>query len=158
MQHLSKNANSLQALETARLAGKKRVFTNGCFDLLHVGHLRYLEQARSLGDLLVVAVNSDESVKRLKGPDRPILPVNERIELLSALKPVDFVLEFEEDTPLELIKLIRPEVLVKGGDWPVEKIVGSQVVTDNGGTVRSLPFVEGRSTTSLLDKIRSSES
>lgn len=133
-------------------AQKKIVFTNGCFDLLHVGHIRYLQQAKSLGDCLVVGINSDESVKRLKGPTRPIQNENDRAEILAALGCVDFTILFSEDTPLELIKKVKPQLLVKGGDWKIEQIVGSDFVLAHGGEVRSLQFVDGRSTTNIIEK------
>lgn len=135
------------------LRAKKIVFTNGCFDLLHIGHVRYLQQAKSLGDLLVVGVNSDESVRRLKGPTRPLQTEQDRAEILAALGAVDFAVIFNEDTPLELIKKIKPNVLVKGGDWKVEQIVGSDFVMSYGGQVKSLQFVDGRSTTNIINKI-----
>lgn len=141
----------LKALEPLR--SKKIVFTNGCFDLLHIGHVRYLQQAKSLGDLLVVGVNSDESVRRLKGPTRPLQVEQDRAEILAALGAVDFSIIFSEDTPLELIKKIKPNVLVKGGDWKVEQIVGSDFVLSYGGQVKSLQFVDGRSTTNIINKI-----
>lgn len=131
---------------------KKVVFTNGCFDLLHVGHIRYLEEAKKNGDILVVGINSDASVKRLKGEDRPIQKEDERAEILAALRAVDHTVLFTEDTPLELIKKIKPDILVKGGDWAIDQIVGADVVLQNGGEVRSLLFVEGRSTTNILKK------
>ena len=129
------------------------VFTNGCFDILHVGHARYLKDAKALGDILVVGANSDASVKRIKGPERPIQNENDRAELLAFLGCVDFVTLFEEDTPRELIEKIAPDVLVKGGDWPVEKIEGSKFVLARGGEVKSLPFHPGHSTTSLIERI-----
>jgi D-beta-D-heptose 7-phosphate kinase/D-beta-D-heptose 1-phosphate adenosyltransferase len=132
---------------------KRIVFTNGCFDLLHVGHVRYLQEARKLGDLLVVGVNSDASVKRLKGPQRPIQNESDRAEILAALGCVDYTIIFEEDTPLELIKQVMPQILVKGGDWKPESIVGSDIVTAAGGVVMSLSFIEGRSTTQIISKI-----
>lgn len=132
---------------------KKIVFTNGCFDLLHIGHVRYLQEARSLGDVLVVGVNSDASVKRLKGPQRPLQREEDRAEILAALACVDFAVIFEEDTPYELIRLINPQVLVKGGDWTPDKIVGSDLVLAQGGVVRSLHFVDGRSTTKIIQKM-----
>lgn len=132
---------------------KQVVFTNGCFDLLHIGHVRYLQEARKQGDLLVVGLNSDASVKRLKGPQRPIQNESDRAEILAALACVDYVIIFNEDTPLELIKAIMPQVLVKGGDWKPETIVGSDVVLAAGGKVLSLNFVDGRSTTSIINKI-----
>lgn len=134
--------------------GKKVVFTNGCFDILHVGHVKYLQQARSLGDFLVVGLNSDRSVSGLKGPDRPIQKESDRAEILAALGCVDFVIVFDEETPENLIRRIKPNVLVKGGDWPVEKIVGSQFVMSLGGEVKSLAFVNGKSTTGLVEKIK----
>lgn len=133
-------------------AGQKVVFTNGCFDLLHVGHVRYLQQAKSLGDFLVIGVNSDASVKRLKGPSRPVQNENDRAEILAALAAVDAVVIFDEETPYELIKEIQPDVLVKGGDWAVETIVGHDIVMARGGVVKSLQFVEGRSTTEIIKR------
>ena len=130
------------------------VFTNGCFDILHKGHVTYLEEARNLGDLLIVGVNSDDSVRRLKGPERPLNSTQDRLEVLASLESVDYVTWFEEDTPIELIQKIRPDCLAKGGDWKVEQIVGSTEVMGWGGTVRSIPFVEGRSTTRLIEKAR----
>jgi D-beta-D-heptose 7-phosphate kinase/D-beta-D-heptose 1-phosphate adenosyltransferase len=135
--------------------GRKVVFTNGCFDLLHVGHVRYLSEARAQGDLLVVGLNSDSSVRKLKGEERPIQNEEDRGEILAALSCVDFVTLFTEDTPENLIKKVRPDVLVKGGDWPIEKIVGSQFVLSYGGEVRSLQFVSGRSTTLIVEKLKS---
>jgi D-beta-D-heptose 7-phosphate kinase/D-beta-D-heptose 1-phosphate adenosyltransferase len=134
--------------------GKKAVFTNGCFDILHVGHIRYLREARLLGDALVVGINTDASVRRLKGPSRPLVNQRERAEVLSALAAVDHVVFFGEDTPLTLIRAIRPYFLVKGGDWEKTAIVGWDFVESYGGKVRSLKFVEGRSTTRLAEKIR----
>jgi rfaE bifunctional protein nucleotidyltransferase chain/domain len=133
--------------------GRKVVFTNGCFDILHVGHVRYLQEARALGDLLVVAINSDASVKGLKGPGRPVQSESARAEILAALGCVDFVVVFGNPTPIEEIKAVEPDVLVKGGDWPVEKIVGNDVVRARGGVVKSLKFHEGNSTTAILEKI-----
>jgi D-beta-D-heptose 7-phosphate kinase/D-beta-D-heptose 1-phosphate adenosyltransferase len=133
--------------------GKKIIFTNGCFDLLHIGHVRYLEEARSLGDLLVVGVNSDSSVRGLKGPNRPILPQEERAEILSGLGCVDYVAIFDEPTPLNLISSLLPDVLVKGGDWTKEATVGWETVERTGGEVVILPFVEGSSTSHLIETI-----
>ncbi|MBM4274082.1 MAG: D-glycero-beta-D-manno-heptose 1-phosphate adenylyltransferase [Deltaproteobacteria bacterium] len=135
--------------------GRKVVFTNGCFDLLHPGHIDYLEQARSLGDALVVGVNTDDSVTRLgKGPGRPVNPERDRARVLAALAGVDRVVLFDEDTPLELITALQPDVLVKGGDYQLEDIVGREVVLARGGQVLALPFVSGYSTSQLLDRIR----
>ena len=142
-------------LAPLRERGLKIVFTNGCFDLIHPGHVRYLTEARSMGDVLVVGLNSDDSVRRLeKGPGRPVMNEEERAEVLAGLKPVDYVVLFEEDTPLGLIERIVPDVLVKGGDWPVEKIVGREIVLDAGGSVRSIPLVEGKSTTGIVERVR----
>lgn len=136
-------------------AGKKLVFTNGCFDLLHVGHVRYLQQARQLGDLLFVGVNADASVKRLKGPERPIQNESDRAEILSALGCVDFVSIFDEDTPENLIQAVRPDILVKGGDWAIDQILGGTFVQSYGGKVMSLVLVEGKSTTKIIEASRS---
>ena len=144
--------SAAQAADHYRKLGQKIVFTNGCFDLLHVGHIRYLQEARKLGHVLFVGINSDASVKRLKGPERPIQNENDRAEILTSLHCVTHTVLFIEDTPLELIKLIQPDVLVKGGDWPVDKIVGHEVVLKRGGLVKSLNFVEGRSTTAIIAK------
>jgi rfaE bifunctional protein nucleotidyltransferase chain/domain len=130
------------------------VFTNGCFDLLHPGHIRYLDQASGLGDLLVIGVNTDESVEALKGPGRPILNLEERAEVLLALRSVHAVVSFADETPAELIRRVRPHVLVKGGDWAVEEIVGRDTVEEDGGKVLSLPFHSGISTTEIIRRIR----
>lgn len=134
--------------------GRIIVFTNGCFDLLHPGHVRYLGQARELGDLLVLGINTDESVSRIKGPGRPILNLDERCEVLLALSSVDVVVPFAQETPLQLIRLVRPHVLVKGGDWPVDQIVGRDEVEADGGRVISLPFHPGTSTSEIIRRIR----
>lgn len=133
---------------------KKIVFTNGCFDLLHVGHVRYLQEARALGDLLVVGVNSDASVKVLKGPTRPVQIEADRAEILAALACVDYTVIFNEETPAELIRQVVPDILVKGGDWKIEQIVGADFVIAQGGKVLSLQFVDGKSTTKLIEKAR----
>lgn len=133
---------------------KRIVFTNGCFDILHRGHVTYLSEARKLGDLLVVGLNADASVKRLKGPERPINNENDRQYVLSQLKAVDFVEIFTEDTPLNLIMKVNPKILVKGGDWKIDQIVGANEVIKNGGDVFSLNFVDGYSTTNLINKIQ----
>jgi len=143
----------LQTLAQWRSAGQRIVFTNGCFDLLHYGHLHYLAQARDLADRLVVGLNSAASVRRLKGPNRPINDELTRTHLLAALQMVDAVVVFEGDTPIELIKIVQPDILVKGGDWEPEQIVGSEFVLAQGGQVLSLPFVEGYSTTNIEQKI-----
>lgn len=140
------------ALAPLREQGKKIVFTNGVFDLLHIGHVRYLQEARSLGDALVIGVNADASVKRLKGPSRPIQFENDRAEILAALGCVNFTVIFHEDTPENLIHKVRPDVLVKGGDWKIESIVGAPFVMSYGGKVMSLQFVDGKSTTKIIEK------
>lgn len=152
---------NMESIRTAsakwRKDGLTIVFTNGCFDLIHPGHVRYLHDARELGDLLVIGINTDESVARLKGPTRPILNLEERSEILLALRWVDAVVPFDDPTPITLIEAILPHVLVKGGDWPVEQIVGREVVERSGGKVLSLPFHEGASTTGIVERIRSAD-
>ena len=140
-------------LDIRRTGGYRIVFTNGCFDLLHVGHIRYLRQARRLGDVLVVAVNSDDSVRRLKGPSRPVQPEEDRAEILAGLECVDYVVSFDEDTPLALIERLRPDVLVKGADWQKDQIVGREVVERAGGRVATISYVEGVSTSALIERI-----
>ncbi len=135
--------------------GKKVVFTNGCFDLLHVGHIRYLQEARRQGDLLVVALNTDASVQKLKGPTRPVQHELDRAEIMAALECVSHVTLFGDETPLSLIEFLQPDVLVKGGDWAPDKIVGAKSVIERGGTVKSLTFQPGRSTSSIIEKIKS---
>ena len=143
----------VRAVRAAQRAGRRVVFTNGCFDLLHRGHTRYLEQARALGDLLVVAINSDASVRALKGPSRPVVPAEQRAEVLAALAAVDLVAIFDELDPTRVIRAVRPDVLVKGGDWPISQIVGADFVQSRGGAVRSLPYVDGASTSDLIGRI-----
>lgn len=130
------------------------VFTNGCFDILHTGHLNYLERARALGDRLVIGLNSDDSVRRLKGDERPINTLNDRALMLASLMFVDAVIPFEEDTPYRLISDVLPDVLVKGGDYLAENIVGADIVTQHGGKVEVLQFIDGFSTTSIIEKIK----
>src|SRR5215475_5255987 len=139
--------------ERQRRLGRRVVFTNGCFDLIHPGHIKYLQAARRLGDALIVALNSDCSVRELKGERRPILDQNERAEVMAALGCVDYVTIFDEPTPREIIAVLLPDVLVKGGDWGVDQIVGRDDVEAAGGEVLSLPFVEGCSTTDLIERI-----
>jgi rfaE bifunctional protein nucleotidyltransferase chain/domain len=140
------------ALRRLPARGRRVVFTNGCFDLLHKGHVDYLERARRLGSHLIVAVNSDDSVRRLKGPARPVNPLADRLEVLAALESVDFVTWFDADTPLEVIVRLQPALIVKGGDWKPERIVGGREARAWGGRVRSLAFVEGRSTTAIIER------
>ena len=137
-----------------KLHNHKIVFTNGCFDVLHFGHVQYLLEAKKLGDLLVVGLNSDASVRRLKGESRPINGEKERAFVLAALAFVDYVVVFEEDTPKELIEVVKPNVLVKGGDYKIENIVGADFVMQNGGTVTTIPFVEGFSSTHIIEQLK----
>ena len=133
---------------------QKIVFTNGCFDVLHFGHVHYLLEAKKLGNILVVGLNSDDSVRRLKGPSRPINGEKERAFVLAALSFVDYVVLFEEDTPENLIKVVRPDELVKGGDYALDQIVGADFVTQNGGTVTTIPFVEGFSSSQIIEQLK----
>jgi len=146
--------NNLENIRALKKESKKIVFTNGCFDLLHVGHVRYLSMAKELGDYLIVGLNSDQSVKKLKGKNRPINIFEDRAKLLMALTSVDLVLIFEEQTPKNLIKEILPDILVKGGDYKIEEIVGSNMVIRNGGKVEILQFHEGYSSSNYIDKIK----
>ncbi len=149
----------LPLLAETRRQGRRIVFTNGCFDLMHVGHTRYLEAARQLGDLLVVGVNTDASVRTLnKGTDRPIVPESQRAEVVAALACVDYVVLFDNPDPGALIAAVQPDVLVKGGDWAPERIVGKQTVEANGGSVHTIPLVPDVSTTSIIQRIRSTRS
>jgi D-beta-D-heptose 7-phosphate kinase/D-beta-D-heptose 1-phosphate adenosyltransferase len=140
-------------VDRLRREGKKVVFTNGCFDILHAGHTRYLREARKLGDALILALNSDSSVRSIKGPMRPIVPEAERAEVVAALDSVDYVTVFDELTPLELIEYLRPDVIVKGGDWAEKDIVGAETVRKWGGRVAIMPMIEGASTTNIIDKV-----
>ena len=143
----------LRIIKNLKAKGKQIVFTNGCFDVLHLGHVRYLEEAKALGDVLVVGVNSDSSVRKLKGPKRPILPEQERTEILSGLGCVDYITIFNEADPLKLITSLKPNLLVKGGDWTREQIVGREVVERSGGELVIIPFVKGASTSNVIDTI-----
>ena len=145
-------SNLSEVIEIYRRQGKKIVFTNGCFDLLHIGHVRYLEEAAKLGDVLIVGINTDASVQKLKGPTRPIQNESDRAEILASLKAVDHTVLFGEETPYNLIKQILPNVLVKGGDWKPDQIVGSDIVLANKGEVKSLLFIDGKSTTKIIEK------
>jgi len=142
-------------VDRLRREGKKIAFTNGCFDILHVGHTRYLRQAREMGDVLVLALNSDASVRNIKGDKRPLIPQDERADLLACLEFVDFVTIFDEPTPLELILFLKPDVLIKGGDWAEEQVVGREEVKSWGGTVAIIPEIPGASTTNIVEKILS---
>lgn len=143
----------VEAVKKIKQKNKKIVFTNGCFDILHAGHVNYLSKAKSLGDVLVVGLNSDRSVKKLKGKSRPIIAQKNRAILLAALEAVDFVVVFNDPTPLKLIKLVKPDVLVKGGDWKKQNIVGYDFVESYGGKVKSLAYIKGLSTRNIISKI-----
>lgn len=155
---MSSKLKSLDELEAiaalARRAGRIVVFTNGCFDLLHRGHVYVLREAKAAGDLLIVAINSDRSVKSLKGAKRPILPETDRVELIAAMEMVDYVVLFDEPDPYKLIEAIKPDVLAKGGDWNAEKIVGADIVKRTGGRVAVIPYLQGFSTTEIIERIR----
>ncbi len=142
-------------LAALRNKGRKIVFTNGCFDILHVGHVRYLHAARQIGDVLVLALNSDSSVRSIKGPKRPLISEQERAVVVAALESVDYVTIFSETTPLALIEYLRPDVLVKGGDWGEDQVVGREEVAKWGGTVVIIPAIKGASTTNIVEKINS---
>lgn len=143
--------SEIQALQQQ---GKKIVFTNGCFDILHAGHVNIFLQARNLGDALVVAVNSDISIKKIKGEKRPVVTQEQRMQVLAALESIDYVVIFEEKTPLKIIKELQPDILVKGGDWPIETIVGKEIIEKKGGKVLSIPLMEGISTTNIIEEIK----
>lgn len=147
---------SLVQVEKWRSHGQKIVFTNGCFDILHLGHVDYLEKAAGLGDRLIIGLNTDDSVSRFKGPERPIQDQNSRARILSSLQFVDMVVLFNEDTPLELISKLIPDILVKGSDYLAENIVGAEVVKKHGGEVKTIDFVSGYSTSRIIDKIKKS--
>jgi rfaE bifunctional protein nucleotidyltransferase chain/domain len=150
-------AELTQIREKLKREGKKVVFTNGCFDIVHRGHVDYLTKAKALGDVLLVGMNTDASVKRLKGPTRPVVCQDDRAFVLSAFRAVDYVCLFEEDTPQELIRAVVPDVLVKGSDWAVDSIVGKDIVEAAGGTVQTIEFVPNRSTTDIIKKIADSK-
>jgi len=145
--------NFLEIRERLKKENKTLVFTNGCFDVLHAGHVDYLKKARELGDALILGLNSDASIKNIKGPNRPIVPQNERAFVLANLKPVDYVIYFDEDTPEKLIHKIIPDVLVKGADWAIENVVGKNIVEKHGGCVKTIKFVHKQSTTNIIDTI-----
>jgi D-beta-D-heptose 7-phosphate kinase/D-beta-D-heptose 1-phosphate adenosyltransferase len=150
-----KSVDELSAISAqARKAGRVVVFTNGCFDLVHRGHIHLLRQAKALGDILIVGLNSDISVKTIKGPDRPIMPEADRIELIAALEMVDYVVVYSEPDPYHIIAAIKPNVLVKGGDWSADEIVGADVVEQNGGRVAVVPYLPEFSTTQIIERIR----
>ncbi|MDT3696055.1 MAG: D-glycero-beta-D-manno-heptose 1-phosphate adenylyltransferase [Ignavibacterium sp.] len=153
--------NSIKSIEELKeirnrlkVTNKKVVFTNGCFDLIHSGHVDYLVKAKELGDILIVALNSDQSIKRIKGDKRPILKQEERAFIVSNLKPVDYVTFFDEDTPAEIINELLPDILVKGADWSIDKIVGRDIVEANGGIVKTIRFVNDQSTSKIIQLIK----
>ena len=143
-----------EKLDALRKENKKIAFTNGCFDILHVGHVRYLREAKKTADVLVLALNSDSSVQSIKGEKRPLVPEEERAEILAALEFIDFVIIFPELTPLELINYLKPDIIIKGADWPENKVVGGDNVKKWGGRVILIPIVEGKSTTNIVEKIK----
>ncbi|MFC2172725.1 D-glycero-beta-D-manno-heptose 1-phosphate adenylyltransferase [Acidobacteriota bacterium] len=151
-------SEAAETAEALKQKGQMIVFTNGCFDIIHAGHVRMLEDAKKLGDVLFVGLNSDASVKRIKDPSRPVFPEDERAEVLSALSPVDYVVIFEEDTPFEIISEVRPQILTKGGDWDADKIVGRDIVEASGGKVVRIPYREGLSTSAIIEKIKTGAS
>ena len=150
---IRKRQDLVRIIQDLKAKGKRIIFTNGCFDLIHTGHTRYLAKAKSFGDILLVAVNSDSSVRMIKGEKRPINTQAERAENLAALESVDFVAIFDEPDPHKIISELQPDVLVKGGDWPVEKIIGRDIVEARGGDVISVGYIEGASTTGIIEKI-----
>jgi len=151
-----KSLKEIKSIRSALKAdNKKVVFTNGCFDLLHAGHIDYLNKAKALGDVLIVGLNTDSSVKRIKGDKRPIINEDERAEIISNLKPVDYVVFFDEDTPAELINELVPDILIKGADWEIDEIVGGETVLANGGEVKTIEFVNDQSTSKIIDLITS---
>lgn len=157
MSKLKRLDELIKVVEGLKKKGRKIVFTNGCFDLLHLGHIRYLREAKRLGDILIIGLNSDNSVRSLKGRERPLVKEKDRTEILSALEVVDYIVIFDELTPKNLIDSITPHILVKGGDWKREDVVGRDTVEAHGGEVVIIPEVKGYSTTTLIEKIRSQE-
>ncbi|MEA3471412.1 MAG: D-glycero-beta-D-manno-heptose 1-phosphate adenylyltransferase [Thermodesulfobacteriota bacterium] len=154
MENILSREKLKERLESLKGEGEKVVFTNGCFDIIHAGHVRYLKEAKKLGDILVLALNSDSSVKAIKGERRPIVPQEERAIVVGSLESVDYVTLFDEETPLQLIEYLRPHILVKGGDWDEENVVGREAVRQWGGEVVVIPEVKGVSTTNIIEKIR----
>jgi D-beta-D-heptose 7-phosphate kinase/D-beta-D-heptose 1-phosphate adenosyltransferase len=154
LDHFLEPTKLAPVLRNLQNQGKKVVFTNGVFDLLHLGHVTYLKEARKKGDVLVVGLNSDASVRRIKGPLKPLVPLEERAEMLLALDCVDYVSFFDEDDPYQIVKTLKPDILIKGGDWAVDKIIGGDLVQSWGGKVLNIPVVEGRSTTNLIQIVR----
>ena len=154
-ERIIESENIKKELSELKKKSKKIVFTNGCFDIIHAGHISYLNEAKALGDILIVGLNSDKSVRRLKGADRPVVNERDRAYILANLKPVDYVVIFDEDTPYELIKEIKPDVLVKGADYKGKSIAGSDIVKSSGGETVLINFIEGKSTSEIIKKIKS---
>jgi rfaE bifunctional protein nucleotidyltransferase chain/domain len=154
MNKIMKREELKAKVDALRKNGKKIAFTNGCFDILHVGHVRYLTEARKTADILILALNSDSSVRAIKGEKRPLVPEDERAEVLAALECIDFITIFSELTPLELINLLKPDFLIKGGDWPEDKVVGRDEIKKWGGRVLLIPEIRGKSTTNIVEKIK----
>jgi len=149
------NKNTLATIiHEAKNKGEKVVFTNGCFDIIHSGHVKYLSESSKLGDILVVGLNSDDSVKRLKGSSRPVNNQNDRAEVLSALKSVDFVCIFDEDTPFDLISILKPDIITKGGDYKPDEVIGADIISSYGGKVVIIDFVEGKSTSRIIEQFQ----
>ncbi|KXK52501.1 MAG: Bifunctional sugar kinase/adenylyltransferase [Chlorobi bacterium OLB5] len=153
MKNIFKISDDLGFVEKLKSENKKIVFTNGVFDIIHRGHVEYLSEAKSLGDILIVGLNSDSSVKMIKGEKRPVVPEENRAIVLANLKPVDYVVIFSEDTPFNLISKIKPDILVKGADWDEDKIIGADIVKSYGGEIKRIKFVENNSSTNIIDKI-----
>jgi rfaE bifunctional protein nucleotidyltransferase chain/domain len=151
--HISDLDQLLALVTSHRMRGRQIVFTNGCFDILHAGHVSYLQRAKALGDILIIGVNSDDSICRLKGPTRPINPLEDRIQVLAALACVDYLIAFEEDSPSHLIRKLHPNIYVKGGDYTKETLLETPVVEEYGGIIKFLPFLENRSTTRIIERI-----
>ncbi len=148
----------LKVIKKLKKQKKKIVFTNGCYDILHIGHIKFLKKAKEYGDILLVAINSDSSVKKIKGDKRPIVPQKERAEVLCALEFVDLITVFYEPDPYNIIKDIKPDVLIKGGDWPLQKIIGADIVKKAGGMVKNIKYIKGNSTTEIINKVLKSYS
>ncbi len=154
MKKLVSRKEIVKIVQKLKSEGKKIVFTNGCFDILHAGHVRYLNKARKLGNILIVGLNSDSSIKKIKGKNRPVNNQHDRVEVLSALESVDYIVIFNEETPENIIKLILPDILVKGSDWKGRDVAGADIVRKNGGRVSFVPVLPGRSTSGIIEKIR----
>ena len=153
-QKMKSRIEKIKEIEELRIEGKKIIFTNGCFDIMHVGHLRYLKKAKEFGEILIIGLNTDNSIKRIKGDKRPIIPEDERAELLEELRCVDYVIMFDEDTPVDLVAELKPDVYVKGGDYTIDQLPEAKIVHSYNGEVKIVNFIEGRSTTSIIKRIK----